>query len=105
MEQLPPAFWVVCVALGLPGIIALLSKMWTSKKDVPHPVPLPLVTVETVERELEIEKKAREKEQRLWEERLEEQKKFEEQVAEEQKTADTPEKVVDYLKDVGRKIP
>lgn len=111
MERTPftdtPAFWVVLLVLGVPGLYALVLSLlqkttrpgqrqessgnWEARKAL-------------LQEEMALEEKVRDERKALEEKRAERVAETEEKVREEQAPAQTPEKVAEYLGTVGKKV-
>lgn len=108
MDQIPPAFWVVCLAFGVPGLLALLARWLAPTKPEDKapvvPPPLPAVPMEVILQELDVEERAREERKRIEKELNEDRARTDKERAAEHEKATTPEEVAELMKRTGGKM-
>lgn len=100
-EELSPILGVLAVVTGLFSVLVYLIRK--SSAPTPTPAPPPLPDVHAVEKEMAIEQKAHEEREAVLRETRDQEQASKELVARRADSADTPEKVVELLKEVGKR--
>ncbi len=101
VEELSPILGVLAIVAGLFSVLTYLVRKGSAPTPTPTPPPLPDVHI--VEKELAIEQKAHEEREAVLREAREQEQASKELVARRADSADTPEKVVELLKEVGKR--